>query len=72
MVFNGEMWKRFEPLLRSDFTIFDSYQWRHNTEPPFAFPIHAFWGTEDKRITQELVKVKLMYFIQKGDVFCSA
>lgn len=27
-------------------------------QPPFEFPIHAFWGTRDRRVTREMVQVR--------------
>lgn len=28
-----------------------------DAQPPFAFPIHTFWGTQDGRVTQAMVQV---------------
>jgi medium-chain acyl-[acyl-carrier-protein] hydrolase len=38
------------PLLRGDFSVYESYEYR--PESPLDFPIHAFGGTGDARVTQ--------------------
>ncbi|KAF5835551.1 Alpha/Beta hydrolase protein [Dunaliella salina] len=52
-----QMWALFEPMLRADFHIFDSYKLQDPIPAPFDnLPIHAFWGTADKRVKKEMVQ----------------
>ena len=44
--------------MRADFTLFDEYTHEHEGAAPFDFPVTAFWGTADRRITQEMVQVR--------------
>ena len=52
IVFQGPNWKQFSPMMRDDFTLFDSYQF---TPPPahigpaFPIPILARYATKDRR-----------------------
>jgi medium-chain acyl-[acyl-carrier-protein] hydrolase len=58
VVFSEAMWGMYQPLLRADFTMFDEYpedQERRASWPAFDFPIQAFWGTKDRRVTEEMV-----------------
>lgn len=57
MVFSAHMWKVYEPLLRSDFKVFDEYCSSRPGEAPFSFPLVSFWGRHDKRVTREMVEV---------------
>jgi len=47
--------------MRSDFTLFDEYEHRHASAPPFAFPVTAFWGSTDRRIKEHMVQVWLLW-----------
>lgn len=44
----------YQPLLRADFTMFDEYEFSGDTTP-FDVPIHAFWGTKDRRVKEDHV-----------------
>lgn len=46
-----------QPLMRADFTLFDEYLHSHAAAPPFTFPVTAFWGRRDRRITERMVQV---------------
>ncbi|GMH38250.1 hypothetical protein BSKO_06134 [Bryopsis sp. KO-2023] len=56
VVFSKGMWEMYQPMLRSDFTIFDEYMWNHAGEAAFDVPLCCFWGTRDKRVTQKMVE----------------
>jgi surfactin synthase thioesterase subunit len=43
--------------MRADFTLFDEYQHGHAAAPQFTFPVTAFWGHRDRRITEQMVQV---------------
>eukprot|EP00877_Chromochloris_zofingiensis_P014233 jgi/Chrzof1/9063/Cz03g34210.t1 len=55
-VFSPGVWAMYQPLLRADFKLFDEYECAKVVAPPFNFPITAFWGSQDQRITQDMVK----------------
>lgn len=65
VVFSPAMWPMYQPLLRADFTMFDEYPevdgsgeaagGRRAAWPVFDFPIQAFWGTRDRRVSEEMV-----------------
>lgn len=44
----------YQPLLRADFTMFDEYEFA-GSKAPFNIPIHAFWGTKDRRVKEKHV-----------------
>lgn len=46
-----------QPLMRADFTLFDEYEHKHGGAPPFPFPVTAFWGTADRRISAAMLQV---------------
>lgn len=53
VVFKSEgLWGMFQPLLRADFHVFDSYRFDHASAPPFeGLPIHTFWvGADDDEL----------------------
>lgn len=54
IVFSPSMWPMYQPLLRADFTMFDEYEFSGDTTP-FDVPIHAFWGTKDRRVKEDHV-----------------
>jgi acyl transferase domain-containing protein/surfactin synthase thioesterase subunit len=43
--------KQFLPVLRADFAILETYF--YTNKPPFEFPITAFGGLEDRKVSQE-------------------
>ena len=46
----------YQPLLRADFTLFDSYpEHACPTYPTLKVPMVAYYGTGDRRVTQPLV-----------------
>ena len=57
VVFSPAMWPMYQPLLRADFTMFDEYPElaQRASWPVFEFPIQAFWGTRDRRVSEEMV-----------------
>eukprot|EP00877_Chromochloris_zofingiensis_P010928 jgi/Chrzof1/6089/Cz17g09090.t1 len=55
--FSPIVWARYQPLLRADFKLFDEYEYAKVVSSSFTFPITAFWGSQDQRITQDMVKV---------------
>lgn len=62
VVFSASMWPIYHPLMRADFRLFDEYVLsplpgdQGGQVQPFFFPIHTFWGTQDKKITTEMVQ----------------
>ena len=48
----------YQPMLRSDFKLFDEYSF--DTDAPLVLPcpITAFWGSKDRRVKEHLVKVR--------------
>ena len=46
----------YEPLLRSDFTMFDEYEFDRENACTFDFPIFAFWGRDDARVKEHHVR----------------
>eukprot|EP00854_Cymbomonas_tetramitiformis_P007415 gene7415-8828_t len=56
VVFREDMWKQFSPLMRHDFYLFDEFQFTQGDNPPFHFPITTFFATNDKKVSQEMVK----------------
>ena len=53
-VFAPDVWPSFSKMLRSDFRLFDECCFDDN-EGPMDCPIDAFYGSEDARITKDLV-----------------
>jgi surfactin synthase thioesterase subunit len=65
------MWPSYQPLLRADFRLFDEYEFKpaaatggdpDRTAAPFQFPVVAFWGEEDRRISKAMVQVRVGSF----------
>jgi hypothetical protein len=57
-VFQPATWALYEPLLRADFHLFDTYTCRRPPAlQPLGCPIAVYWGTRDRRITQPLMQV---------------
>ena len=52
----GPMWNIYHPLMRSDFHLFDKYDYVHIDEDNFDFPLTTFYATGDKMITREMVE----------------
>jgi medium-chain acyl-[acyl-carrier-protein] hydrolase len=48
---NADLVELMLPCLRADFTVFETY--RYVDEAPLPFPITAFGGTRDRRITEQ-------------------
>ena len=42
-------------MMRSDFSLFDEYEYQRAGQPPFDFPITSFFATHDKKISQAMV-----------------
>ncbi|KAK9824782.1 hypothetical protein WJX74_008322 [Apatococcus lobatus] len=55
LVFTPALWATYQHLMRSDFQLFDSYTYQHAGEVPFSIPFTCFWGSRDKRVTQQMV-----------------
>jgi len=56
LIFQNGMWDIYQPLMRSDFHLFDKYDYVHLDEDNFSFPITTFYATSDKMITREMVE----------------
>jgi len=57
MLFKPHLWPTFRPLMRGDFTLFDTYEHQHEaTEQPLSCPITVFYGAKDTRITKTHVE----------------
>jgi medium-chain acyl-[acyl-carrier-protein] hydrolase len=70
VVFSPAMWPAYQPLLRADFSLFDEYPERaggngedddnddgdNGDSAPFPFPLVAFWGARDRRVTEAHVR----------------
>jgi len=50
---NEELIQLFLPMLRADFTLLETYT--YVPELPLSFPISAYYGTQDKEVTEEEV-----------------
>ena len=50
------MWAQYVGLMRGDFTLFDEYVCHRAGEPPFAFPITAFFAENDRKVTPAMVE----------------
>lgn len=48
---NEELMELFLPILRADFTLLETYKCM--PEPPLAYPISAYCGTEDTEVSEE-------------------
>mmetsp|Transcript_15580 Transcript_15580/g.24876 ORF Transcript_15580/g.24876 Transcript_15580/m.24876 type:complete len:408 (+) Transcript_15580:98-1321(+) len=58
VVFDAPGWKEtWEPLMRSDFRIFDEYQFRHAGAPKFDFPLHAWLSEGENHIKEDMVQM---------------
>ena len=53
------LWGAYHAILRADFELFDRYAYRREREggdeTPFEFPITAFRGVRDRKVTAEMV-----------------
>ncbi len=66
LVFSAGMWPVYQPLLRADFTLFDSYVHQAGggggggggAEPFPDLPLHCWWGEGDRRVTKGMVQVR--------------
>ena len=53
----GSMWDGiYHNLMRSDFHLFDKYDYTHLDKDNFDFPMTVFYATGDKMITREMVE----------------
>lgn len=52
------MWQMYQPLLRSDFRLFDEYRatTRYGSAAPFSCPLRLFWGAQDRRVGEAMVQ----------------
>jgi surfactin synthase thioesterase subunit len=57
LVFSQGMWQMYQPMLRSDFRLFDEYVFDKGAPFMLSCPITAFWGSKDRRVKQHLVQV---------------
>ncbi|KAA6425939.1 MAG: Oleoyl-(acyl-carrier-) hydrolase [Trebouxia sp. A1-2] len=55
-LFSPALWPVYHSIMRADFNLFDQYQFTHEGEAPFAFPLSTFYGSKDTRVTAEMVK----------------
>ncbi|DBA87618.1 TPA: hypothetical protein ACH3X1_004636 [Trebouxia sp. C0004] len=55
-LFSPALWPVYHSIMRADFKMFDQYQFTHEGEAPFAFPLSTFYGSKDTRVTAEMVK----------------
>jgi len=57
-VFDEAQWPlTYEPMIRADFTLFDSYAFNHNGMPKFTFPIHAWHFSEENYNSAEQIEM---------------
>jgi hypothetical protein len=62
VVFSAGMWDMYQPMLRADFRLFDEYEHQQpgqgggGAQPPFGFPLHAYWGARDGRVSRHMVQ----------------
>lgn len=67
------MWPMYHPMLRADFKLFDEYEFDGGATVggplPFDFPITAFYGTGDRRVSKEMVQ-GWQRFTSSGDFAC--
>lgn len=58
VVFEEPSWKEtWEPLMRSDFALFDEYKFTHEGAPKFDFPLHCWWCEGENYIKQDMVEM---------------
>lgn len=58
VVFDPTEWGRtWEPLMRSDFCLFDQYRFGHTGAPKFSFPIHAMHFEKEHYNTADQVEM---------------
>lgn len=53
---NGVIRLHEQPILRSDFAMFDEYEYPKEQIPSFDTPILCFHAKHDKKITKPMVK----------------
>ena len=56
VVFSGDMFPTYGPLMRADFTLFDEYEFTHAADARLAVPLTTFYATDDKKVTQAMVQ----------------
>lgn len=53
VVFDEPAWKEtFEPMMRSDFQLYDEYEFKHGGAPKFDFPLHC-WHMEGEKLNKQ-------------------
>lgn len=61
--FSPGLWDMYQPMLRSDFRLFDEYTpstgWSEGRSraPLGATALRLFWGAQDRRVTEGMLKV---------------
>jgi len=56
VVFESTMWQMYQPILRADFAQFDEYEYQREGPIKFDFPISAFFGKYDPKISKSDVE----------------
>lgn len=58
VVFDEPNWtSTFEPMMRSDFQLYDEYEFKHSGAPKFDFPIHAWHMEKEKLNKQDMIEM---------------
>ena len=55
VVFAPSNWPAYSPMMRDDFTLFDSYEYSP-APAPLPVPVRAFYAAADKRVKQQHVE----------------
>jgi len=58
VVFDEPAWTNtFEPMMRSDFQLYDEYEFKHGGAPKFEFPLHCWHMEGEKLNTQDMIEM---------------
>eukprot|EP01023_Acetabularia_acetabulum_P018510 TRINITY_DN1933_c0_g2_i2.p1 TRINITY_DN1933_c0_g2~~TRINITY_DN1933_c0_g2_i2.p1 ORF type:complete len:331 (-),score=58.89 TRINITY_DN1933_c0_g2_i2:289-1281(-) len=69
VVFSAGLWPIYHQLMRSDFRIFDEYEYDHADKQPFDCEMVCFWGSKDRRISQNMIKGWQKFSQKEGEFF---
>jgi len=70
IIFQKDVWVRYLPMLRADFTLFDSYIFDQDKFAPFDIPMHVFYANKDRMVSEKLVKGWESFTNGRFDVKC--
>jgi len=58
IVFRDPDWDTmWEPIMRSDFQLFDEYRFKHNSAPKFDFPLHCWHMQDEHYNTPDMIQL---------------